>query len=123
MWGYEPSPENMRRLIELFAYDQSIATDDLARMRYDASVRPGYQESYASMFPAPRQRHVEALACGEDELRGLDNETLIIPLESSMRLHDLISRSQLHVFGRCGHWTQIDQNARFCRLVGDFLAE
>jgi 2-hydroxymuconate-semialdehyde hydrolase len=131
VWGYEPSPENMRELVELFAYDQSIATDDLVRMRYEASIRPGYQESYASMFPAPRQRHVAALACHEDELRGLDHETLIVhgredrvvPLSSSIRLHDLIPRSQLHVFGRCGHWTQIEQNARFCRLVADFLAE
>jgi 2-hydroxymuconate-semialdehyde hydrolase len=131
VWGYEPSHENMRQLIELFAYDQSIATDDLVRMRYDASIRPGYQESYASMFPAPRQRHVRALARDEDALRALDNETLIvhgredriIPLESSIRLFDLIPRSQLHVFGRCGHWTQIEQNARFCRLIADFLAE
>ncbi len=131
VWGYEPSHENMRELIELFAYDQSIVTDDLVHMRYEASVRPGYQESYAKMFPAPRQRHVRALACDEDALRALDNETLIVhgredrivPLDSSIRLHALIPRSQLHVFGRCGHWTQIEQNVRFCRLVRDFLAD
>ncbi len=131
VWGYQPSVENMRALIELFAYDQSIVTDDLVRMRFEASIRPGYQESYAAMFPAPRQRHVAALACGEDALRALDNETLIVhgredrvvPLSSSIRLHELIPRSQLHVFGRCGHWTQIEHNARFCRLVADFLAE
>lgn len=131
VWGYEPSVENMRALIELFVHDQSILTDDLVRMRYEASMRSGYQESYAAMFPAPRQRHVAALAAPEDALRALQNETLIvhgredqvIPLESSIRLHGLIPRSQLHVFGHCGHWTQIEQNARFCRLIADFLAE
>ena len=131
VWAYEPSHENMRELIELFTYDRSIVTDDLVRMRYEASVRTGYQETYARMFPAPRQRHVQALSCNEVALQALEKETFIIhgrddrivPVESSIRLHDLIPRSQLHVFGRCGHWTQIEQNTRFCRLVMDFLAE
>ena len=51
VWGYQPSLENMRRLIELFAYDQALVSEDLVRLRYQASVRPGYQETYAAMFP------------------------------------------------------------------------
>jgi 2-hydroxymuconate-semialdehyde hydrolase len=131
VWGYEPSLEAMRKLVELFAYDQKIVTDDLVRSRFEASVRPGYHESYSAMFPPPRQRHVAALASPEAALAALDNEVLIVhgredrvvPLESSIRMHRLIPRSQLHVFGRCGHWTQIEQNARFCRLVADFFGE
>mgnify|MGYP001942001814 FL=1 len=38
-----------------------------------------------------------------------------------MRLHELIDDSQLHVFGRCGHWVQIEHAEGFARLVGDFL--
>jgi len=34
----------------------------------------------------------------------------------------LIPRSELHVFGRCGHWTQIEKKDRCNRLVEDFLA-
>jgi 2-hydroxymuconate-semialdehyde hydrolase len=131
VWGYEPSLEAMRKLVELFAYDQKIVTDDLVRSRFEASVRPGYHESYSAMVPPPRQRHVAALASPEAALAALDNEVLIVhgredrvvPLESSIRMHRLIPRSQLHVFGRCGHWTQIEQNARFCRLVADFFGE
>lgn len=131
VWGYEPSVENMRGLVEMFAYDPAIATDDLARLRYEASIRPGYQESYASMFPAPRQRHVEAMAQSDDALRAIGHETLIvhgrddriIPVETSIRMNQLIPRSQLHVYGQCGHWTQIEKNVEFCRLVGDFFAK
>jgi 2-hydroxymuconate-semialdehyde hydrolase len=47
----------------------------------------------------------------------------VIPVENSLRLSQLISRSQLHVFGRCGHWTQIEHAARFAQLVSNFLAE
>jgi len=47
----------------------------------------------------------------------------VIPVESSLRLSKLISRSQLHVFGRCGHWTQIEHAGRFAQLVSNFLSE
>jgi 2-hydroxymuconate-semialdehyde hydrolase len=130
-WGYEPSLENMRQLMDVFAYDKSLLTEELAEMRYQASIRPGFQESFAAMFPAPRQRWIESLASNEEDIRALSHETLIlhgredeiIPLDVSYRLTDLINRAQLHVFGRCGHWTQIEHANRFARLVNDFLNE
>lgn len=131
VWGYEPSVENMRRMMDTFAYDRSLVSDELAQMRYQASIRPGVQEAYAAMFPAPRQRWVDAMTTPEDKIRAINQETLIIhgredqviPLETSLKLHQLIDRSQLHVFGRCGHWTQIEHTARFCRLATDFFLE
>lgn len=131
IWGYTPSFENMRQVMDWFAYDRNLVTDELAKLRYEASIRPGFQESYAAMFPAPRQRWVSALASREEDIRALPHETLIIhgredqvlPLSNSIRLSQLILRSQLHVFGRCGHWTQIEHAARFAQLVGNFLAE
>lgn len=36
---------------------------------------------------------------------------------------ELIPRAQLHVLGQCGHWTPIENAARFVRWVGNFLAE
>lgn len=131
VWGYEPSFENMRSIMDVFAYDRGLVNDDLARLRYEASIRPGFHESYSSMFPAPRQRWVDALASNENAIAAIDKETLIvhgredkvIPLENSLRLSQLISRSQLHVFGRCGHWTQIEHSKRFSQLVSNFLAE
>jgi len=131
VWGYEPSFENMRRIMDLFAYDRGLVNDDLARLRYEASNRPGFHESYSAMFPAPRQRWVDALASNEQDIAAIAQETLIvhgrddkvIPVENSLRLSQLISRSQLHVYGRCGHWTQIEHAARFAQLVSNFLAE
>ncbi len=130
-WGYEPSLAAMRALLDLFAFDRGLVTDELAELRHRASIRPGFQESFSAMFPAPRQAGVEALASREADIRRLPHETLvihgrddrIIPLDVSIRLAGMIDRSQLHVFGRCGHWTQIEHAARFNRLVGDFLAE
>ena len=132
VWGYEPSEETMGRLMrESFAYDASLITDDLVRMRYQASIRPGVQEKFAAMFPAPRQRWVNAMSHPEAAIRAIPHRTLlihgrddkVIPLQTSLTLSSWIPRSQLHVFGQCGHWTQIEHASRFARLVGDFLAE
>ena len=83
------------------------------------------------MFPPPRQAWVDAMASAEADIRALPHETLVIhgrddqviPLANSLTLLQWIPRSQLHVFGRCGHWTQIEHSERFNRLVGGFLAE
>jgi 2-hydroxymuconate-semialdehyde hydrolase len=131
VWGYEPSYENMRRLMDVFTYDRSLVNDDLARLRYEASIRPGVQASFAAMFPPPRERWVDAMASREEDIRALPHPTLVlhgredqvIPLSNSLTLAQWIPNSQLHVFGRCGHWTQIEHTARFVRLVNDFLSE
>ena len=131
VWGYEPSVENMRALLDIFACDRGLVNDELAELRYRAAARPGVQEAFAAMFPAPRQRWVEALASSEAELQSLPHDMLIIhgredrviPAGISQRLFELTDRSQLHLFGRCGHWVQIEHTDRFNRLVGDFLCE
>ncbi len=131
VWGYQPSIANMRKLLDIFAFDRTLMSDELAELRYKASIQPGFQEAFERMFPAPRQNGVESLASREEDIRALPHETLIIhgredkvlPLSNSLTLSAWIARSQLHVFGRCGHWTQIEHAARFTQLVGNFLAE
>ena len=131
VWGYTPSIDNMRGLLDLFAFDRSRATDDLARMRYEASVRPGIQEAFAQMFPAPRQNGVNSLASDAAAIKALPHTTLVvhgredkvIPLASSYELFSMIQKAQIHVFGQCGHWTQIEHATRFNKLISDFFTE
>ncbi|RZL80392.1 MAG: alpha/beta fold hydrolase [Rhodococcus sp. (in: high G+C Gram-positive bacteria)] len=131
VWGFEPSLPAMRKLLDVFAYDRSLVNDELAELRLAAATRPGVQEAFSAMFPAPRQQGVDEMAVDEDRIAALDHETLIvhgrddqvIPLSNSLRLLELIERSQLHVFGRCGHWVQIEHSVRFSRLVSQFLSE
>lgn len=131
VWGFEPSLEAMRGLLDVFAYDRSLVNDELAELRLAAATRPGVQEAFSAMFPAPRQQGVDAMVVDEDRIAALPNDTLIIhgrddqviPLSNSLQLLELIERSQLHVFGRCGHWVQIEHAARFNALVANFLGE
>ena len=131
VWGFEPSLPAMRKLLDVFAYDRTLVNDELAELRLAAATRPGVQEAFSAMFPAPRQRGVDEMAVDENLISALTHETLIvhgrddqvIPLSNSLRLLELIDRSQLHVFGQCGHWVQIEHATRFNSQVAAFLSE
>jgi len=77
------------------------------------------------------QRWVEALASNPEDVKKIQYETLmihgredvIVAPVTSKTLSELIPNSQLHMFGHCGHWTQIEQNTQFNELVLNFFAE
>ena len=130
VWGYEPSFENMRKVLDVFAYSRDLVNDELAEVRYRGSIQPGFQESFAAMFPAPRQRWVEAMCTPEDDIRRLPHRTLIvhgredqvIPVQTSLRLMELIDNADLSVFSHCGHWSMIERTQDFNRSVNEFFS-
>ncbi|WP_421838758.1 alpha/beta fold hydrolase [Novosphingobium sp.] len=129
VWGYQPSLEAMRDLMTTFAHNPALVKDEIVRSRYEASIRPGAHEAYSSLFPAPRQRWLDALATDEALLAAMPHRTLVIhgrddvivPAAQSVRFNQLIPNSELHIFGGCGHWTQIEKRDRFVELVMPFL--
>ncbi len=129
VWGYTPSLDNMRDLMRIFAHNPNLVTEEIVRSRYEASIRPGAQESFGRLFPEPRQRWLTELAAGEDNLAAMPHRTLIVhgredrivPFGRSVRFHELIPNSDLHIFGECGHWTQIEKRDAFVELVVPFL--
>jgi pimeloyl-ACP methyl ester carboxylesterase len=125
--AYEPSPENMRALLlDYFAVDKSIITDDLVRIRYEASVETF--DAYQSMFTDPRHKGNE-LGITEEQVRSIRTPSLlvhgredkVVPPEVSWTMVNLLPEADLHVFARCGHWTQIERAAEFTALVSTFL--
>jgi pimeloyl-ACP methyl ester carboxylesterase len=119
----------MRRVLEAFVHDHAMITDDLAQMRYAASVEDGADLRFAAMFPEPRQRWIDAIASDDSELRAITAPALIvhgredqvIPASTSQTLFELIPDAQLHLFGQCGHWSQIEKVAEFNALLTSFL--
>jgi pimeloyl-ACP methyl ester carboxylesterase len=129
VWGYDGTLEGMKKVMGFFAYDKSLTGEELAQVRYEGATQPGFQESFSSMFPAPRQRWVEAMAVPEKEIGALPHRTLVvhgredqvIPLQNSYRLEELIDNADLAVFSHCGHWSMIERRDDFNRLVRDFF--
>lgn len=131
LWSYKPSVENMKEILDIMAYDRSLVTDELAQLRYQATIRPGAQEAFERVFPPPLQRHLDAQIISDEALEAMEHHALIlhgrddivVPFENSLRLFAKLRNSQLHGFSKCGHWTQIEHARRFHALVEDFLKE
>ena len=129
VWGCVTSFENLKEVTLLFAHDSSRITDDLVRLRFEAFNRPEVADAWAQMFPAPRQRWLDEMALPDDQIRRIEQEVLlvhgredrVIPLSSSRAMSELLPHNDLHEFGECGHWVQIEAGPRFVRLVTDFL--
>jgi pimeloyl-ACP methyl ester carboxylesterase len=129
VWGYTPSIPNMRKMMDVFAWDRSMMTEDLIKLRYEASIQRGMDKVYESLFPAPRQRWVDMLSQPDGELAQIKHRTLIlhgrddqvIPLAASIRLLSVLPNADLNVFAHCGHWTQIEQREAFIDAVTSFL--
>ena len=118
VWGYEPSMDNMRRIMDIFAFDSTRITEDIVRSRYQASIQPGAQEAFSAMFPAPRQRWVHALASAEEAIQA-------IPESERSTFRDLtdppIVGAQLIATERQGVGLLRDGGLELGRAFGPFL--
>ena len=122
----EPTPENVRQMMEVFVYDLSDLTDELLQARL-ANIQQqrkhldNFVESFSlnpNQYPdfGPRLREVKA-----ETLIFWGRDDRFVPLDAGLRLVAGIQNAQLHVFNRCGHWAQWEHADRFNRLLLDFL--
>ncbi|HLF26322.1 MAG TPA: alpha/beta hydrolase [Anaerolineae bacterium] len=136
LWGFyeDPSLQMFRNLIRWFVYDDTFIADRLdaiAETRFEAAMKPDVQRSFKAMFPAPRQTVIDDLVVPELALRRMTHPTLlvhgrddkIVPLETSLHLLQRLPKVQLHVFGQCSHWTQIEFAKNFNQLLAQFFGE
>jgi pimeloyl-ACP methyl ester carboxylesterase len=129
VWGYDGTLEGMKKVMGYFAYNKELTGEELAQVRYEGATQPGFQEAFSSMFPAPRQRWVEAMTVPEKEISALPHRTLVvhgredqvIPLANSYKLEEILDNADLAVFSHCGHWSMIERKDDFNRLVRDFF--
>jgi len=128
--AYQPSHDAMRDLLRnYFAVDPTMITDDLVAIRYEASVADGAYEEYRAMFFDPRHAGSE-LGITEEQVRAIDTPALlvhgredkVVRMQVSVTMLGLLPNADLHVFSKCGHWTQIERADEFSALVADYLA-
>lgn len=130
MRTYEPSYESMEQLlITYFAVDPTIVTPELVRLRHEASIAPGVFETYRKMEINPKTGAVElgidagdytCIAAPTLVVHG--REDRVIPVESGIELMNTLPNADLHIFGRCGHWTQVERANEFSVVVDQFLS-
>lgn len=134
VWGFyeDPSVEMFRNIIRWFVYDDAFIAPQLESItssRYQAAMQPDVRRSFTAMFPAPRQKVLDDLVVPPLALRRMTNPILlvhgrddhIVPIETSLYLLKHLPNVQLHVFGQCSHWTQIEYAKSFNQLIAQFL--
>jgi 2-hydroxy-6-oxonona-2,4-dienedioate hydrolase len=126
----EPSPENLKRLVQIMCYDQSLATDELAEVRYQAAIaNRDHLDHFFAMFTNPKVppfseffqlgSRVADIIAPTLAIHGRDDR--VLSYEHSLRLVSTVANSRLVLLNRCGHWAQIEHAAEFNRLVADFV--
>ncbi len=134
LWGFyeDPSIRAFGNIIRWFVYDEAFIADRLdaiTKTRYEAAMKPEVRRSFTAMFPAPRQKVIDDLVVPTLALHRMMHPTLlihgrddqIVPLETSLHLLQHLPRVQLHVFGQCSHWTQIEYAKSFNQLIAQFF--
>jgi 4,5:9,10-diseco-3-hydroxy-5,9,17-trioxoandrosta-1(10),2-diene-4-oate hydrolase len=124
-----PSREKMAAFLRTMVYDQRLVTDELVEERYATASTPEALAAMASMGasfydPAHAEEGLlwrEAQRLRHEVLLVWGREDRVNPLDGALVALKLIRRAQLHVFGGCGHWAQVEKADEFNRLVIAFL--
>lgn len=133
MWKYYngsgPSEKKMAAFINVMVAEPKKLGPDVVRSRYEASLEDSHVEFYHRYNAAfarrggmdPLWRDLHKITAPTLLLWGRDDRT--ITLQGAEMMMKQIKDVQLHVFGRCGHWVQLERQAEFDRLVADYLRD
>jgi 4,5:9,10-diseco-3-hydroxy-5,9,17-trioxoandrosta-1(10),2-diene-4-oate hydrolase len=124
-----PSREKMAAFLRTLVFDQRLVTDELVDERYAAASDPEALAAMASMGasfydPACAEEGLlwrEAYRLRQPVLLIWGREDRVNPLDGALVALKLIRRAQLHVFGGCGHWAQMEKFDEFNQLAIGFL--
>lgn len=124
-----PSREKLAEFLRTLVYDQSLITDELVEERFLAASDPESLRAMASMgasFTRPETFEEgllwrDAYRLRQRVLLVWGREDRVNPLDGALVGLKLIPRAELHVFGRCGHWAQLERFDEFNRLTMNFL--
>ncbi len=128
LWGAPPGPHGARDMLGRLLHDPALVTDAAVAARAEA-MEAG-KDSFAALFPPPRERWVDDLTLSPTILAAIRAPVLLVhgardrvtPLaESALPLLDHVPDVRLHVFGRCGHVPAVEHPGELRRLLLDFL--
>jgi 2-hydroxy-6-oxonona-2,4-dienedioate hydrolase len=127
--GYQnPTPETMRKLVEIMTFDKANATEELARQRSQSALaRPEHLANFLASIPGGGPvrwwfdiEEVRKVTAPTLLIHGRDDR--VVPMEQSLHFLARIPNSRAVIFNQCGHWAMIEHADEFNRLVTDFIA-
>ncbi len=124
----DPTRENMERFLRIMVFDQKLVTPELIDERFEIANRPESLAAARAMgksFAGPDfelgMMWREVYKLRQPVLLIWGREDRVNPLDGALVAVKQIPRVQLHVFGQCGHWAQVEKFDEFNKLTIDFL--
>ncbi|MGW4773466.1 alpha/beta fold hydrolase [Nocardia sp. NPDC004278] len=132
----DPKPATMRAFLEEMVYDKSSVEDAQVLERLSDLLELVENQKAGSpifeMWLAAKDRVVRFNPADFESWRlcaTVDAETLLIwgrddhfnPVDGALFPLQYMPHAELQVFGRCGHWAQVEQAERFDRAAIEFL--
>jgi pimeloyl-ACP methyl ester carboxylesterase len=125
----EPSRERIVAWLRTMVFDSRLVDDALIESRFAAATAPGaiknLQDAYATFYdpamaePVPlwgevhRIRQPVLLCWGRDDR--------VAPVEGALFPARRMSRADLRIYSRCGHWVQIERKEAFEQAALEFF--
>lgn len=130
--SFEPSMEAMGAMMRAFPYDPSIVTDEAVAARLRVAEIASGKETIRKLQPGDETESKGPRIVKGIPLQQLDaidvpvlilhgREDRMIPLSVAVRMHEHLKRSEMHVYGQCGHWVQLEREGPFLEQVRAFL--
>ncbi len=122
-----PSKEKLAEFLYTLVHDGTLVTEELVDERFATASDPESLKAMASMgasfakWPEESMLWRDAHRLRQRVLLVWGREDRVNPVDGAFVALKVIPRAQLHVFGRCGHWAQLEKFHEFNRLTMDFL--
>jgi pimeloyl-ACP methyl ester carboxylesterase len=127
--GEGPTVKKMRDFVRVMVANPKQFSDEDVQARYEASLDESHIEFYHRYNAAFAARHgmdplwkdLAKISADTLLIWGRDDRT--ITLDGASIMLKQIRKVQMHVFGGCGHWVQVERKSEFERLVTSFLGD
>jgi 4,5:9,10-diseco-3-hydroxy-5,9,17-trioxoandrosta-1(10),2-diene-4-oate hydrolase len=127
-FSVEPTRQNMEAFLRIMVFDQNLITPELIDERFGLASTPDSLAATRAMgksFAGPDYElgmmWRDAHKLRQRVLLIWGREDRVNPLDGALVALKTIPRVQLHVFGQCGHWAQLEKFDEFNKLTIDFL--
>ena len=123
------SEEGIRHTLEQFVVEKSLITDELISLRYQSALNGTASDRLVEVVAA-RDRDRDALPLDFDIIAKLDIPVLlihgvqdvVIPVQRTWDLLNVIPNANAHIFSQCGHWSQVERSDDFNEIIVNWLA-
>ncbi|MBV8347965.1 MAG: alpha/beta fold hydrolase, partial [Mycolicibacterium sp.] len=127
-FSVEPTRENLEKFLRVMVFNQKLITPELVEERFASASTPeslaatkAMGKSFSGADFELGMMWREAYRLRQRVLLIWGREDRVNPLDGALVALKTIPRVQLHVFGQCGHWAQLEKFDEFNRLTIDFL--